>query len=94
MSAIDWSAVLTGTAAGMAVSVIYFAGLAIGMRWALRSANPVAVLTLSASLRIALLLGVAWSVVGLAGPWAALGFAAAFFAVRIFATTFARVTAP
>lgn len=91
MIALDWTAAMAGLAVGALTSALYFAGLAVGMRHALRSANPVAVLTLSAVLRIMVLLAVAWMLVGLAGPWSGLGFAIAFLIVRLLSTTFARV---
>lgn len=94
MILIDWTAVVTGLAAGSVISTLYFAGLAFGVRLALRRENPVAILTLSAVLRILALLGAAGLVVWLTGPWAGIGFAAAFVVARLFATTFAKVTAP
>jgi len=94
MIVIDWSALVLGGASGIVMGAFYFIGLALGMRLALRSVSPVKLLTLSATLRIAALLGVGWVVIGQGGPWAALGYAIAFLAVRIIATTIARVGAP
>jgi predicted small integral membrane protein len=94
MTAIDWNTVLAGTAVGVLMSALYFAGLAFGMRRALLSANPVTLLTLSAAFRMAVLLAAAWFVVWQAGPWSGLGFAAAFLVTRLFSTTLAKVTAP
>jgi hypothetical protein len=94
MIVIDWSALVLGGASGLVMGVLFFLGLALGMRLALRSESPVKLLALSAALRIAALLGVAWVVVGQGGPWAAPGYALAFLVVRIIATTIARVGAP
>jgi F1F0 ATPase subunit 2 len=93
MISADWTAALLGLAAGVVASAAFFAGLAVGMRRALRSANPVTFLSLSAVLRIAALLGVGWVVVERGGPWAGLGFAGAFFVTRLVATAFARFDA-
>ncbi|MFX0546361.1 ATP synthase subunit I [Roseovarius sp. S1116L3] len=95
MTPIDWTALMLGGAMGAAVSTLFFVGLALGMRRALRAQNPVALLALSAVIRIALLLAVGWAVTVQGGPWAALGYAAAFLAARFVATTAARLgTAP
>lgn len=88
---VDWSAVVLGGGVGAMMGALFFLGLAVGMRWALRSAAPVRLLALSAALRIAALLGVGWIVVGQGGPWAALGYASAFFITRLIATTLARI---
>lgn len=94
MIAVDWSAVLVGAALGSVAAALYFAGLAFGMRFALRRANPVTLLTLSAVIRIALLLAVAWGVAVQGGAWAAAGFAAAFLIVRLIVTRLAGVRLP
>jgi hypothetical protein len=94
MTAIDWNAVLIGAAIGLGMSTFFFAGLAIGMRQALRRENPVVVLVLSGVIRIVALLGVGWLVLGQVGPWAALGYAVAFLVTRLVATTFARIGLP
>jgi hypothetical protein len=93
MIAIDWTALMIGAAIGGVASGAFFAGLAYGMRLALRSAAPVKVLALSAVLRIAALLALGWLVVAQAGPWVGLGYALAFMAVRVLATTYMRVGA-
>ncbi len=91
MIAMDWPALIMGAAIGGLVSGCFFAGLALGMRLALRSGAPVLVLALSAALRIALLLAVGWYVVAQGGPWAGLGFAAAFLLLRFLAMTYMRI---
>lgn len=88
---IDWPAVITGVGAGIAVSILYFLGLALSVRLALRRSRPVAVLLPSAVVRIALLLAVGWWVTeeGTRGG-AFVGYALAFFLVRFIATLMAR----
>ena len=83
MAGIDWIAVALGMLAGTAAGAAYFAGLAWGMRLALRSARPAAVLVPSAALRIALLLAAGWWT-ALLGTEALVGFALAFVALRFF----------
>ena len=86
---IDWSSLLLGLAVGAAVSALFFAGLAYGMRIAFGTERPVAVLIISAALRIALLLVAGWFVAQ-SGPWALGGFALSFLLVRFIAIAFAR----
>lgn len=86
---INWISLWLGLAAGAAVSALFFAGLAYGMRVAFGTARPAAVLLLSAALRIALLLGAGW-LVAQAGAWALGGFALSFLLVRFVAIAFAR----
>ena len=90
MSTPDWTAVMLGSVIGLVVGVLFFLGLAFGMRRALLSESPIMMLTLSAAFRIAVLIGVGWVVLGQGGPWAGVGYALAFFLTRFFATTFAR----
>lgn len=94
MMSVDWSAVILGLAVGAVMSALFFAGLGLGMRLALRTQNSIRILSLSAALRIAALLGMGWAVVGQGGPWAFLGYGVAFFAVRFISMTVARVGAP
>ncbi len=94
MMPFDWSNLLLGLAVGAGMSAVFFAGLGLGMRWALRSAKPVSLLFLSAALRISALLGVGWLVVKQGGPWSLLGYAGAFLIVRFVVTTVARVEPP
>jgi hypothetical protein len=94
MIAIDWSTVIAGAALGSVAAALYFAGLAFGMRFALRRANPVMLLTLSAVIRIVLLLAVAWGLAVQGGPWVAAGFAVAFLIVRMVVTRLVGVRMP
>ncbi|GAB5478220.1 MAG: hypothetical protein Marn2KO_16870 [Marinobacter nauticus] len=92
---IDWASMLWGFGAGLAVSLVYFAGLAASVRFALGASRPVAVLLPSAAVRIALLLGVGWLVTaGVTQVWAFVGYGAAFFMVRYLATLLARIPHP
>jgi len=89
---IDWHTVITGFGAGIAVSILYFLGLALSIRLALRLTRPVSVLLPSAALRIGLLLAAGWWVTDggtLGGAFA--GYALAFFLVRFIATQVARL---
>jgi hypothetical protein len=91
MMTIDWHAVITGFGAGVAVSILYFLGLALSVRLALRLTRPVSVLLPSAALRIGGLLAAGWWVTdgGTLGG-AFVGYALAFFLVRFIATQVAR----
>jgi hypothetical protein len=86
---IDWSILGLGTLAGAMAGVLFFAGLALGMHLALRSAIPTPVLLLSSGLRIAALLSICW-LVAQSGLVALTGFVLAFVAVRFAAITIAR----
>lgn len=95
MTGVDWPAVLSGLALGLAVGLpvsgLFFAGLAWGMARALRSDRPEGLLLLSAVLRLAMLLGAgAWLAASTATAWPMLGYALAFFIVRTVAVTWAR----
>lgn len=81
MNAIDWTLLGSGAVAGGVASALFFAGLAWGMRLALRARRPTAVLLLSAAIRIALLLG-AGALVAAQGATALAGFAVAFLVMR------------
>lgn len=89
---IDWHALFTGFGTGVSVSILYFVGLALSIRLALRLVRPVTVLLPSAALRIGLLLSAGWLVTegGTLG-WAFTGYALAFFLVRFIATLMARL---
>lgn len=82
-------ALMLGLIAGFAVSTLFFAGLAFGMRIALGAARPAAVLLLSAGLRIALLIGIGLVVANM-GLWALAGYAGAFLIVRFAALAITR----
>lgn len=89
MIGIDWIGFALGLAAGAAAGTLFFAGLAWGLRLALCSSRPGAVLLLSGALRIAALLGLG-GLVAQAGAAALAGFALAFLATRIVAVALAR----
>ncbi len=92
MIIVDWPDALTGFGVGVAVSIVYFAGLAVSVSMALSASRPNAVLLSSALARIALLLAAGWLVTGGATlVWAFAGYGLAFFLVRLLATTIARV---
>ncbi len=94
MTPFDWTAIWMGLAAGSAMSALFFAGLGLGLRLALRRAHPVGLLMLSAVLRMATLLGAGWLVVAQWGPWSLMGYGAAFLITRFVETTIARAGAP
>lgn len=81
MTVIDWTLMGFGALAGAIASALFFAGLAWGMRLALRTGRPTPVLLVSAAIRIALLLG-AGTLVAAQGTWALAGFALAFLGMR------------
>lgn len=92
---IDWHAVRLGLAVGVPVSALFFAGLAGGMRLALRSRQPAGLLLLSAVCRIALLLLIGfWITTAGSTAWPLAGYAFAFFAVRLIAVGYARWAPP
>lgn len=94
MNGIDWSAFGWGTLTGVVAGALFFAGLAFGLRLALRGSRPMPILAVSALLRIAALLAAGW-LVALAGGAAALaGYALAFLVTRFAAITLARPAAP
>ena len=89
----EWTQILIGLSVGTTISALYFAGLAYAMQIALRTKSPIRILSISATLRMAMLLGAGWIVTQQSGPWAFVGYAVAFFVVRFIATTVARVGA-
>ena len=93
MIVVDWTAAMLGVGAGTVMGIVFFVGLAIGIRRALRTKAPIGILTLSAALRLAAFLGIGWVVVSQGGPWAGLGYGIAFLIVRFVATTLARTDA-
>lgn len=94
MNGIDWTAFALGTLAGVVAGALYFAGLAFGLRLALRGSRPMVVLALSALLRIAALLMVGWLTARVGGIVAVAGFALAFLATRLVAVALAKPAAP
>ncbi|NYT77746.1 ATP synthase subunit AtpR [Alcaligenaceae bacterium] len=79
---IDWSGFLLGMLMGLVFSALFFAGLAWGMKLALRRTNSAVVLLSSAALRIAALLAGGWLAAAWLGIAGAVGFAAAFIVLR------------
>ena len=93
MMAFDGTILGFGALFGALAGGAFFAGLALGMRLALRALRPMPVLLVSAALRIAALLGLSWWIAG-HGPWALAGFALAFLVVRFCILAVARPPAP
>lgn len=89
MTAFDWAGMGFGALIGAFAGVLFFAGLAWGVRLALRARAPGMILGVSAALRIAALLGLGW-LVAQSGVAALAGFALAFVALRFVAITVAR----
>ena len=94
MMSFDWTAVVLGLVIGAATSAVFFVGLRMAVRLAIRSTKPVALLVLSSVIRIAALIGIGWLVAQQGGPWPLMGYAAAFLIVRFIVTTIASVGAP
>jgi hypothetical protein len=94
MMTFDWIALALGAAAGAVTAALFFAGLALGMRLALRASRPTATLLASSTLRIAGLLAAGWLVAGQGGAAALAGFALAFLVVRTLAIALARRPVP
>ena len=89
MIELDWLMLGWGALAGALSGALFFAGLAWGMRLALRAGQPTGVLLISGGLRIAALLGAGWLVLGL-GTTALAGFVLTFLVVRTGVLAFAR----
>ncbi len=70
-----------GLAFGGVAGILFFAGLGLGVRIALKGARPGPILLVSAALRISLLLLSGWAVAQL-GLWSTVGFGVAFLAAR------------
>ena len=85
ISDIDWTLFAAGLLAGSFAGVLFFGGLAWGMRLALRATRPLMKLLPSAAIRIVLLLAGGWWVATW-GIAAVAGFASAFFALRLVLT--------
>ena len=89
MIGIDWGLFGIGVGAGLVAGALFFAGLALGMRLALRSRHAAVVLLSSSALRILVLLGLGW-LVAAQGAVTLVGFAVAFLVARFAATAIAR----
>jgi len=93
MMPFEWTQVLFGVIVGIGMSTVYFVGLAYSVRIALRSGRSMLILTISATLRIAMLLGIGWLVTSYLGPWAIYGYGGSFFIARFVATAVANTGA-
>ncbi|WP_415182486.1 ATP synthase subunit AtpR [Phaeovulum sp.] len=93
MTGIDWGSLGLGALAGGVGAALFFAGLALGMRLALRSARPTPILLLSGALRIGALLAFGALVANIGGATALAGFALAFVLVRFAVIAVARPSA-
>lgn len=90
--AVDWDAVLLGFSCGVPVSVLFFVGLAWGMRLALRSARPGVLLVLSFACRVTVLLAVGfWLTAARVDAWPLAGYVLAFLLVRLTIVLWVRV---
>jgi len=85
-----WIDFITGVAFGIIAAGLYFATLALTIRFARDVRRPGALLLGGGALRIALLLLAGWSAAQI-GAASAAGFAAAFLAVRTLAIALARM---
>ena len=93
MITVDWAAVLLGFLFGVPLSVLFFAGLAWGMRLALNSARPGVWLLFSALLRIVMLMAAGlWIATVGDNAWPVAGYALAFFLVRLVAVLWAKAS--
>ena len=91
---VDWSLLGLGALVGGLIGGVFFAGLALGVRTAMRSDRALTILTVSATVRILACVGAAWLVLVQLGPWGFAGFGAAFVLSRRVATSFARGRVP
>ena len=89
LSLIEWNTFWIGLVAGAFASLLYFAGLAVGMRLALQRDKPAGLLFISAAVRIALLLWLGSWIASL-GSGALIGFALAFIVTRFIITALVR----
>lgn len=94
MITLDWPALFLGLVLGIAVSSLFFMGLAWGIKRALASHRPGASLFTSFVLRMGLLLGVGFGMTAVSSTlWPLLGYVLAFFMVRWLAIRRARLDA-
>jgi hypothetical protein len=90
----DWTGLGIGAVAGLVMGGVFFAGLALGVLWSVGSDKALAILTLSAALRITAGMGAGWLVLTQLGPWAFAGYGAGFFLSRRMAVAVARDRTP
>lgn len=89
MMQVDWLVLGWGTLAGAIAAAVFFVGLALSVRFALRATRPTPVLLASGVARIGLLLAFGWWVATL-GLWSFIGFAVAFLITRTVILAFVR----
>lgn len=87
-TAFDFRAVLPGLALGLVLGLLasglFFSGLAVGIRRALRSPRPMWILLFSFVCRVAMLVGLALWLIRVAHPlWSPAAYMLAFFIVRM-----------
>ncbi len=91
VSNFDMQAMLLGFLAGLPVSILFFWGLSVGMRWALASEQPGLRLLLSFVVRSVVLLLIAYALTRWLQPfWALGGFVLAFFLMRVLSVRLVR----
>lgn len=78
-----------GAAFGIVAGILFFAGLGLGVRIALKGGRPGPILLMSTALRISLLLLSGWAVAQW-GLWSAVGFGVAFLVARYAIVTWVR----
>lgn len=94
MIELNWMLLGLGIAGGAVAAGIFLAGLAAGIRFALKGGRPAPVLAISAALRIVALLALGWWVASL-GVSALVGFALGFLIMRLVVVSVVRsVDAP
>lgn len=88
---VDWESVLLGVSFGVPVSILFFAGLAWSVRRALQYTHPSTLLLLSFVCRMAMLLGIGfWLTTDGDNTWPLVGYALAFFLVRLIVVLWAK----
>ncbi|MDX2465351.1 MAG: ATP synthase subunit I [Porticoccus sp.] len=92
---VDWESVLLGVFFGVPVSTLFFAGLAWSVQRALKYARPSVLLLLSFVCRMTMLLGIGfWLTTSGDNAWSLIGYALAFFLVRLVVVLWIKSTRP
>jgi len=90
---INTGAILLGLAIGLPISVLFFWGLNWAMQMALASLHPGRLLLLSFFIRLAVLLGIGFSLAALTQTlWSLAGYMLAFLLIRIWAVLRAKIS--